>query len=36
MCKEEDLTSTLEYLISPKSRYITGQNILVDGGLSAL
>ena len=36
MCKEEELTSTLEYLISPDSGCVTGQNIIVDGGLTAL
>ena len=35
MGKEEELFSTLEYLISDESGYVTGQNILVDGGLTA-
>ena len=34
MGKEEELLSTLEYLISNESSYITGQNIVVDGGLT--
>jgi NAD(P)-dependent dehydrogenase (short-subunit alcohol dehydrogenase family) len=32
---EHELQSTLEYLISEKSSYLTGQNIIVDGGLTA-
>ena len=32
MGKEEELFSTLEYLISDESGYVTGQNISVDGG----
>ena len=35
MGKEEELLSTLEYLISDESSYVTGQNIVVDGGLTA-
>jgi NAD(P)-dependent dehydrogenase (short-subunit alcohol dehydrogenase family) len=34
MGNEEELLSTLEYLISDESTYITGQNIIVDGGLT--
>ena len=30
--KPEDLTGIIEFLISSKSSYITGQNIIVDGG----
>ena len=35
MGKEEEINSTLEYLISDESVYVTGQNILVDGGLTS-
>ena len=35
MGKEEELLSTLEYLISDESSYVTGQNIVIDGGLTA-
>ncbi|MFH1683612.1 MAG: SDR family oxidoreductase [Candidatus Margulisiibacteriota bacterium] len=35
MGNEQELLSTLELLISDKSSYLTGQNIIVDGGLSA-
>lgn len=35
MGKEEELLSTLEYLISDDSGYLTGQNIVVDGGFTA-
>tara|TARA_B100000315_G_scaffold260170_1_gene319671 strand:+ start:4280 stop:4990 length:711 start_codon:yes stop_codon:yes gene_type:complete len=31
----EDILSTLEYLIAEKSSYVTGQNIVIDGGLTA-
>lgn len=34
MGNENDLLSTLEYLISDESNYVTGQNIIVDGGLT--
>ncbi len=34
MGKDKELTSTLEYLISDDSGYLTGQNIIVDGGLT--
>jgi NAD(P)-dependent dehydrogenase (short-subunit alcohol dehydrogenase family) len=34
MGKSEELLSTLEYLISDESSYVTGQNIVVDGGLT--
>ena len=34
MGQEEELLSTLEYLISNNSTYVTGQNIVVDGGLT--
>ena len=35
MANQEELVSTIEYLISEKSSYLTGQNIVVDGGFSA-
>ena len=34
MGKEKELLSTLEYLISEESTYVTGQNVVVDGGLT--
>ena len=34
MGNEKELLSTLEYLISDESTYVTGQNIIVDGGLT--
>ena len=34
MGNEKDLLSTLEYLISDNSSYITGQNVVIDGGLT--
>ena len=34
MAETEDLYSAVLYLTSDKSRYTTGQNIIVDGGLS--
>jgi NAD(P)-dependent dehydrogenase (short-subunit alcohol dehydrogenase family) len=36
MGNENELLSTLEYLISDDSTYVTGQNIIVDGGLTIL
>jgi NAD(P)-dependent dehydrogenase (short-subunit alcohol dehydrogenase family) len=30
----DELLSTLEYLLSDKSSYVTGQNIAVDGGFT--
>lgn len=35
MARAEDLTGTLVYLCSPASDYVTGQNVLVDGGFTA-
>jgi len=34
MGKEKELLSTLEYLVSDESSYITGQNLIVDGGFT--
>ncbi|MDC3106055.1 SDR family oxidoreductase [Gammaproteobacteria bacterium] len=34
MAHPQDLISTLDYLVSDNSGYITGQNIIVDGGIS--
>jgi NAD(P)-dependent dehydrogenase (short-subunit alcohol dehydrogenase family) len=36
MAKCEEMLSTLDYLMSDDSSYVTGQNILVDGGLTSL
>ena len=35
MAKPDDIYGMLEFLISEKSNYITGQNFHVDGGFSA-
>ena len=35
MGREQDLFVTLDFLISDSSSYLTGQNIIVDGGLTA-
>jgi NAD(P)-dependent dehydrogenase (short-subunit alcohol dehydrogenase family) len=34
MGSEDELISTIEYLLSEKSSYVTGQNIVVDGGFT--
>ena len=35
MGNENELSSTLEYLLSDESSYVTGQNIVVDGGFTS-
>jgi len=35
MAQPSDITGALVYLASPASRYVTGQNIIVDGGLTS-
>lgn len=35
MAQPEDVAGTLVYLCSPASDYVTGQNVLVDGGFTA-
>ena len=32
LCNLEDLSTTLIYLIDKKTKFVTGQNILIDGG----
>ena len=34
MASEKDVVEALKYLASEKSSYITGQNIIIDGGWS--
>jgi len=36
MCKAEDVANVITFLCSPKSGFISGQNIIVDGGLSVI
>ena len=36
MCKPEDVASTIVFLSSEASNYITGENIFVDGGLKSI
>lgn len=35
MCDEEDVVNAIMFLLDKKSNYITGQNIVVDGGFTA-
>ena len=35
MGNENELLSTVEYLLSDQSSYVTGQNIIVDGGFTS-
>lgn len=36
MCRAEDIANAISFLCNPKSSFISGQNIIVDGGLSVL
>ena len=36
MCKEDDIIGTVLFLSSNLSNYITGQNIIIDGGYSII
>ena len=36
MAKPSDLKSSLAFLTSPNSSYLTGQNIIIDGGRSII
>ena len=36
MCFEEDIIYLILFLLSDMSKYITGQNLFVDGGYSIL
>ena len=36
MAKEEDFIGVIKFLTSDASNYITGQNIIVDGGKSII
>ena len=36
MCKEEDVANAVVFFSSDLSNYITGQNLIIDGGYSSL
>ena len=36
MCREEDVANAVVFFSSDLSNYITGQNLIIDGGYSSL
>ena len=34
LANKEDLNSSILYLLDDKNNFVTGQNIIIDGGLS--